>query len=191
MNPGTIIIVVGLIVIIVTLLIAIFNAQYILDAFPVPLSGSCRATGDCATGLTCQDGVCLVPPGGSCSYSPNFCAFDGICAEGLCVARHPTPNGDISSRQVPRWDLRVPPPPRREERDCHESRSPSEEGEEEDSSRSSGDCHESRSPEEGEEEDSPHSKECESRSGRSWRHHDDRFIDSSGVNVSPLPDVPE
>lgn len=95
---------VGLIIIIVTAACIVSHEQSAVPHMQVRVRGTCVATGDCDTGLTCESNVCMIPHDGSCTMDPDACIAGYMCFKGRCIAD--TPQIPISTPNVPQ-DLHV------------------------------------------------------------------------------------
>ena len=76
------------IIIMIVIIIAILKIleYYTNPGFNLSAVGDkCIATKQCSTGLTCDNSVCRIPPGGACDLYADHCAGGVPCVRGQCI----------------------------------------------------------------------------------------------------------
>ncbi len=88
MNRGYVVGIILFIIIIITIVLVLFffvGPNKTTNNNNKPVRSPCTSTNQCAPGLTCTDGQCLSPIGGSCS-NINDCVSDATaCFQGICT----------------------------------------------------------------------------------------------------------
>lgn len=86
MQSYIILVLVGFVIVVIAIVLVAVYQQTMFDAVPTRAGNKCTETSDCATGLWCERGRCLIPEGASCGWQPCYCA-QGQCVGGVCLSR--------------------------------------------------------------------------------------------------------